>query len=353
MLGRLLNVRPHSAARVIIIIPSRMLASPTAKVCVLCPLARQPTQTKWHSLNSELINAANIDRKWRGFQICSSHFWELHNSITANSKQLSEGIDETIAENAPASEISSAQTSPDTRLLKKKRLEDDINTEALRQAYSVGREMTGLQSGVLSGIPPIGVIESCFPERNGTPRQGMLAPSSVARLTITAQPNPQDMVAGLEGFSHVWLLFVFHFNENMIVRSKVRPPRLGGVAAGVLATRTPHRPVPIGLSVARLERVEGSTLHLSGVDLLHGTPVLDVKPYVPYCDSVPTAVAPDWVQVQTNNPLKVTFEETADADLQRFESELKFFRSWKDIRVAIEQVCVHNINGSKSLTIRM
>jgi tRNA-Thr(GGU) m(6)t(6)A37 methyltransferase TsaA len=104
----------------------------------------------------------------------------------------------------------------------------------------------------------------------------------------------------LEGFSHLWVIFVFHeqgLGAERAWKPSIRPPRLGGARkVGVLASRSPHRPNPIGLSAVRLERIDldalgGIEIHVSGVDVLDGTPVLDIKPYLPYADSVPDASA--------------------------------------------------------------
>jgi tRNA-Thr(GGU) m(6)t(6)A37 methyltransferase TsaA len=95
----------------------------------------------------------------------------------------------------------------------------------------------------------------------------------------------------LYGFERIWLIFAFHLSEGW--KSSVKPPR-GGPKRGVLATRSPHRPNSIGLSAVELIRIEGRTLHLRGVDLLDGTPVLDIKPYVPYADAFPAARA-GWI----------------------------------------------------------
>ncbi len=126
------------------------------------------------------------------------------------------------------------------------------------------------------------------------PRQSALAPSASACLELLPPYNSADAVQGLELVSHVWLQFVFHLSpiSNSL---KVRPPRLGGnQRVGVFATRSPVRPNQLGLSVVRLERVEceaGSVrLWLAGVDLVDGTPVLDIKPYLPYVDAVPDAI---------------------------------------------------------------
>ncbi|XP_069482488.1 tRNA (adenine(37)-N6)-methyltransferase isoform X2 [Ambystoma mexicanum] len=90
---------------------------------------------------------------------------------------------------------------------------------------------------------------------------------------------------GLDQFSHVWVLFVFHQNGHMSCKAKVQPPRLNGAKTGVFSTRSPHRPNAIGLTLAKLEKVEGGTIYLSGIDMIQGTPVLDIKPYIADYDS--------------------------------------------------------------------
>jgi tRNA-Thr(GGU) m(6)t(6)A37 methyltransferase TsaA len=141
---------------------------------------------------------------------------------------------------------------------------------------------------------PIGILRSDFRERFGTPRQPGLVTASRASLALG--PEYRDAVRGLEGFSHVWLVFVFHEQEAGAWKPTVRPPRLGGARrVGVFATRSPHRPNPLGISAVRLEGVreteEGVVLELGGVDLVDGTPVLDVKPYLAYSDSIADARA--------------------------------------------------------------
>jgi tRNA-Thr(GGU) m(6)t(6)A37 methyltransferase TsaA len=144
-------------------------------------------------------------------------------------------------------------------------------------------------------FPAIGIIHSCFKEKFGIPRQPGLAPLATAQLELLPPYNDRDALDGLEGCSHIWLQFVFHANKRDEWKPKVKPPRLGGnKSLGVFATRSPTRPAPIGLSVVKLERIEECEgkvlLHLSGIDLLDGTPVLDIKPYVPYVDLVPEAI---------------------------------------------------------------
>ena len=141
---------------------------------------------------------------------------------------------------------------------------------------------------------PIGVIRSCFREKFGIPRQPGLVSEARATLELLPPYNSPEAVRGLKGFSHLWLIFVFHEIPAGRWQPTVRPPRLGGhQRLGVFATRSPFRPNPIGLSAVRLERIERDqsrlVLHLTGADLLDGTPVLDIKPYVPYADCIPDA----------------------------------------------------------------
>ncbi|ABA89601.1 SAM-binding protein of unknown function UPF0066 [Syntrophotalea carbinolica DSM 2380] len=141
---------------------------------------------------------------------------------------------------------------------------------------------------------PIGFIRSCFPEKFGIPRQAGLVSEARATLELRPPYDTPEAVRGLEGFSHVWLIFVFHAHLASGWKPTVRPPRLGGnKRLGVFATRSPFRPNPIGLSAVALEGIvtEGghTVLHLRGADLLDGTPVLDIKPYVPYADALPDA----------------------------------------------------------------
>lgn len=140
-------------------------------------------------------------------------------------------------------------------------------------------------------FPTIGIVHSCFKEKFGIPRQPGLVPLAEAEIEILPPFDDIQAFAGLEGTSHLWVQFVFHANKRGEWKTKVKPPRLGGnKTLGVFATRSPTRPAPIGLSVVRLRGVierEGKVfVQISGVDLLEGTPVLDIKPYVPYVDCV-------------------------------------------------------------------
>ncbi|UKJ08017.1 tRNA (N6-threonylcarbamoyladenosine(37)-N6)-methyltransferase TrmO [Solitalea lacus] len=140
----------------------------------------------------------------------------------------------------------------------------------------------------------IGIIHSPFKSKFGIPRQPGLSPSSVAVLELFPPYNQPETVEGLADFSHVWIVFAFHATAERGWTPTVRPPRLGGnERIGVFATRSTHRPNPIGLSVAELERVEFDNekvlIHLRNIDLMDRTPVLDIKPYIPYSDAIPNA----------------------------------------------------------------
>ncbi|MBU0681676.1 MAG: tRNA (N6-threonylcarbamoyladenosine(37)-N6)-methyltransferase TrmO [Proteobacteria bacterium] len=143
-------------------------------------------------------------------------------------------------------------------------------------------------------MEPIAIIRSCFTDKFGIPRQPGLVPASTARLEMLPPYSRPEAVEGLAEFSHIWVFFLFHQAVARGWKPTVRPPRLGGnKRVGVFASRSPQRPNFIGSSVVRLEKISVNnkivTIHVSGVDFLDMTPVLDIKPYVPYSDSVPNA----------------------------------------------------------------
>ncbi|MCK5727232.1 MAG: tRNA (N6-threonylcarbamoyladenosine(37)-N6)-methyltransferase TrmO [Thiotrichaceae bacterium] len=145
-------------------------------------------------------------------------------------------------------------------------------------------------------ISAIGKIHSCFTDKFGTPRQPNLVPLAQAELRLYPDYSSIEIVRGLETFSHLWLIFKFHQTESQGWKPLVRPPRLGGnQRIGVFASRSMYRPNGLGLSVCKLERVEQQkkqiTLHLSGIDLIDGTPIIDIKPYLPYSDYIDSAIA--------------------------------------------------------------
>lgn len=142
---------------------------------------------------------------------------------------------------------------------------------------------------IINDVPlkSIGTIYTHFPEKRGTPRQPGISSDSVAKLTLNNEvfTNPEHALEGLEEFSHMWILFYFHKNESNHIRAKVAPPRLNGLRTGVFASRSPHRPSPIGMSLVKIEKIEEWSIYFSGVDMINKTPVIDIKPYIPTYDS--------------------------------------------------------------------
>ncbi len=167
-------------------------------------------------------------------------------------------------------------------------------------------------------IEPIAFAENDFTEKFGIPRQcGLTAlPTEITLLPRFADPNA---LRGLEDFSHIWLIWGFSEAQDKGFSPTVRPPRLGGnVRMGVFATRSPFRPNSLGLSVVKIEEINGCTLTVSGADLLNGTPIYDIKPYLPYADSVPEA-SNGWALAEKGAILTVDFP----AELRRLIPENK------------------------------
>lgn len=157
-------------------------------------------------------------------------------------------------------------------------------------------------------------IRSPFPEKFGVPRQSGLVESLQAQIVFEEGFRNADAVRGLEGFSHIWLIWQFSRAVRETWSPTVRPPRLGGnERMGVFATRSPFRPNAIGLSCVKLEGIEldsrlGPVLHVSGADLMDGTPIFDIKPYLPYADCHPEATG-GFAQDVMGHALKVKFPE--------------------------------------------
>ena len=169
----------------------------------------------------------------------------------------------------------------------------------------------------------IGVIESPYQEKFAIPRQPNLVSAAKGKVVLVGAANNHELVRDIEQFSHLWLLFVFHGTQAQGWKPLVRPPRLGGnVKTGVLATRSTFRPNPIGMSVVKLDQVvtekRQTVLHISGLDLLNGTPIIDIKPYVPYSDAINDANA-GFAQEQPDAGLSVVFSHQAQADLTQYK----------------------------------
>lgn len=179
-----------------------------------------------------------------------------------------------------------------------------------------------VEAGLL--VKPIGVVRSPYRELAETPRQPRAAEGVRGRIELTPSLGLEDAVADLVGWDYVWVIFWFH-RAAPHFKAKVLPPR-SERKRGVLSTRAPHRPNPIGLSVVRLVSVEGLVLTVEDLDLVDGTPVLDLKPYVPWTDAIPDART-GWLEPPEGHKpggarpadprptWRVTFGERADAQL--------------------------------------
>lgn len=169
----------------------------------------------------------------------------------------------------------------------------------------------------------IGVIRSPYKEKFAVPRQPGLVKAIGGELHLLEPYNQPDAVRGLEGFSHVWLLFVFHQTMEGGWRPTVRPPRLGGNARmGVFATRSTFRPNPIGMSLVELKEIRCEKnqviLQLGGLDLVDGTPVVDIKPYLPFAEALPQARA-GYAQDAPAADMPVFFTDEVQAQLVKLE----------------------------------
>ena len=175
---------------------------------------------------------------------------------------------------------------------------------------------------------PIGVARTCFKEKFGIPRQPGLVAGATGTLKLFTHHSGEELkgaLKALEGFSHLWVIFVFHEHDAKKWKPGIRPPRLGGNRkVGVLASRSPHRPNPIGLSVVKIEAVRpdakgGPEIEVSGVDLLDGTPLLDIKPYIEYADSLKDTKS-GWAAEEIQRA-PVEFTEAAQARLTELEDQ--------------------------------
>ncbi|MGF1601199.1 MAG: tRNA (N6-threonylcarbamoyladenosine(37)-N6)-methyltransferase TrmO [Thermosynechococcaceae cyanobacterium] len=177
-------------------------------------------------------------------------------------------------------------------------------------------------------LTPIAHIRSCYPERFGIPRQAGLVPSATATISFAHTQFNKLSLRGIECFSHLWVIFLLH-QSYAKTKPLVQPPRLGGKKTmGVYATRSPNRPNLIGLSAVPLKQVEYQShqilLHIQGGDFLDGTPVLDIKPYVPYADAIATATT-TWA-TETDS-LPVTWSTLAESTLNARIIDVEWLRT--------------------------
>lgn len=188
----------------------------------------------------------------------------------------------------------------------------------------------------------IAVVNSPFREKFAIPRQPGLVQEARGVIRMLGEYNREEYVRGLDTISHIWLVFVFHQHLNAKPRPLIRPPRLGGnKKIGVFASRSTYRPNPIGMSVVSLDRVtceDGQwCLHISGLDLLDGTPILDIKPYLPYADIVLEAQA--GYASAPPSQVDVTFTSEAQQQLRQLsENQATAQVSWESlVRSVLQQ----------------
>ncbi|MFT3906228.1 MAG: tRNA (N6-threonylcarbamoyladenosine(37)-N6)-methyltransferase TrmO [Steroidobacteraceae bacterium] len=155
-------------------------------------------------------------------------------------------------------------------------------------------------TSITLSFEPIGHVRSALQTKVDAGRQPGAFAGADGRIELLPGRNFEHALLDLEGWEYIWVIFCFHLNKGW--RPKVLPPRSRSGRKGVFATRSPHRPNPLGLSAVRLERIEGLTLHLRDVDMLDGTPVLDIKPYVAYSDARPEARA-GWLDPGVADPI--------------------------------------------------
>mgnify|MGYP003546943737 FL=1 len=157
-------------------------------------------------------------------------------------------------------------------------------------------------------LNPIGFLQSDLKQRYETPRQGVLAKGNKAVINLIPKNNFEQAIKDLDGFDRLWIIFQFHLNKTW--KPLVTPPRHTRSKVGVFATRAPYRPNHIGLSCVKLVKVDGLKIHISESDILDGSPILDIKPYLPYSDSFPD-VKTGWVKSGLENIYQVIFDEKA------------------------------------------
>ena len=189
-----------------------------------------------------------------------------------------------------------------------------------------------MSSGPTIETPVIGRVRSCFPDKFGVPRQPSLCPHATGRIAMRPPWNEPDAFRGIEAFSHLWITFLFHqVPADRPSATLVRPPRLGGnERVGVFASRSPFRPGRLGLSLVRnlgVSHEDGRLwLNIGELDLVDGTPVLDIKPFLPWCDA-PEAAAGAWASQAPAPTLQVSFSAAAEDRMRELEDQYPSLRA--------------------------
>ena len=185
-------------------------------------------------------------------------------------------------------------------------------------------------------VKPIGWIRSDFQQKFGTPRQATLAANSRAHVELAPEYKGRGIFQGLESFSHVWVVSYMHLSQFKKKTVKVRPPRLGGAKVGVMGSRSPDRPNNIGLSLSRIVSCEGDDLRLAEIDLVDGTPILDLKPYLSQADR-PEVFSDGWTAKVPPRDRVCEFSEKAAQDLEELASQRKVQEPTR-LRALIEEM---------------
>ena len=213
----------------------------------------------------------------------------------------------------------------------------------------------------------IGKVKSCFRECRGTPRQGLFAPSTRGKIVLKKK-IPSSSLDGLEHFSHVWVLFIFHMNTNFHLtkrahtdkshnfRPKIKPPMLKGKSIGLFATRTPHRPNAVGITLVKIDSIslKDRSVYISSLDLADGTPVVDIKPYVTPYDSVPEALTPQWCgqgvsMKRANVIISIQHRKTINEAAAR--GKLRHYNDGEEVCQALVELLSTDIRPSTSYTL--
>lgn len=169
-------------------------------------------------------------------------------------------------------------------------------------------------------ITPIAHILTPFSQKFAIPRQGLGISPAKGSIVFADHIEATQACDGIDAFSHLWILFIFHENLNQGFTAKIRPPRLGGnKKIGVFASRSSFRPNGIGMSLVKNLGMKDGELLVGGVDLLNNTPIVDIKPYIPYADSFSDAVA-GYADEKPINTLTVAFTSTAQHQLDKYKA---------------------------------
>ena len=177
-------------------------------------------------------------------------------------------------------------------------------------------------------IKPIARIKNDFPTKFGLPRQGDLIKNTKGKIIFEKEYRKEGILRGLEDFSHIWIIWGFSsFNQQKEFSPTIRPPKLGGnKRVGVFASRSPNRPNPIGISAVKIESItfdkeEGPIIYVSGMDLMNNTPIYDIKPYIPYCDSIIDAKEGYTKETRSKHELKINFPSDLKTKLAKERAE--------------------------------